>query len=131
MNRSLLAILYLLISSLLLSPPPALAVDLYVQFFGNHPTAAVFAGSSLGWIISALLPNIIIMAGIFFFFLIIYGGFQLIVFGGQNNTPQRVAQSRNMITYGFIGFLLVVSAYFILQLISTVTGINFMNSPVT
>jgi hypothetical protein len=36
-----------------------------------------------------------------------------------------------MVTYGFIGFLLVVSAYFILQLISTIIGVNFINSPIT
>ncbi len=98
--------------------------------FIDHPNARSFSGNDIGQVISALLPNAIIIAGVFFFLLIIYGGFQLIVYGGQNNSPQRVSQSRNMITYGLIGFLLVVSAYFILQIIQYVTGINFINTPI-
>ncbi len=114
---------------LLVMPTAARAVDIYNQFFGNHPSAAV-AGGTLGYLFSTLLPNLIIVAGVLFLFLIVYGGFLLIIYGGQYNPPARVAQSKNMITYGAIGFLLVVSAYFILQIISTLTGINFINAPI-
>jgi hypothetical protein len=114
-----------------LSPLPALAqVDIRNQFFQYHPNAVNFAGSDLGQIASALLPNLIVLAGIIFFFLIVYGGYILIIYGGQYNTPQRVSQSKNMITYGLIGLLLVISAYFILQLITAVTGVNFISAPI-
>lgn len=128
-KRALATFLFFTIA--LVSPPHGSAFDIDTVFFGSHPEATSFSGTSLGQIISALLPNVIVFAGIFCFLLIIYGGFQLIVYGGQFNSPQRVAQSRSMVTYGFIGFLLVVSAYFILQLIGAITGINFINPPTT
>jgi hypothetical protein len=89
--------------------------------FANNTTA------SLGGIIGLLLPNIIIVAGVFFLFLIVYGGFTLIAFGGQDIPSARFQKYRNAITYGTLGLLLVISAYFILQILFTVTGINFTN----
>ena len=123
-------LLFILIFSVLTVPGSAQAVDIRQRFFFQSP-GAVWAGDDLGALISGLIINSIIIAGVFFFFLIVYSGFLLISYGGQNNPPARVAQSKAMITYGAIGFLLVVSAYFILQLVSTITGVNFMNADVT
>jgi hypothetical protein len=86
---------------------------------------------SLGGIISALMANAIVIAGVIFFLLIIYGGWQFVIYGGTNNPSARVQKGKNLITWGLIGFLLVFSAYFILQIISYVFGINFMNLPTT
>jgi hypothetical protein len=109
----------------------AAAVDLKTNFFTGHGTAGTNF-SSLGQVVSIFLPNVIVFAGILFFFLILYSGFQLINLGGQYNLDsQKVTRAKQMVYYSIIGFLLVVSAYFILQIVSTVTGINFINSPVT
>jgi hypothetical protein len=112
------------------SPPPVLAQSFNIdqQFFNQHANARNFAGNNLGQMASVLLPNFIVLAGMIFFLLIVYGGYILIIYGGQYNAPQRVAQSKNMVTYGLIGLLLVVAAYFILQLITQVTGVNFTNA---
>ncbi len=99
-------------------------MDLRSAFFNFHPDANYW---SFADIISVLLPNVIIAAGLFFMGLILYSGFQLIIQGGQNNSPQKVAQYKLMVTYGAIGFLLVLAAYFILQILSSVVGINFLN----
>ena len=80
-------------------------------------------------IIGILLPNVLIMAGVIFFGLILFGGFSLISTAGKDSSPQDKAKGSAAVTYGVIGFLLVVSAYFILQIIGTVTGVNFI-SPV-
>jgi hypothetical protein len=109
----------------------AAAVDLKSNFFSGQPGAAT-PFSTIGGAISVLLPNVIIACGILFFLLIIYGGYQLIVLGGQwNLSPQKVTQAKTMTYYGAIGFLLVLSAYFILQITGVITGINFLNPPVT
>ena len=123
--------IFILLSTLAVLHPACIQarVDIPFVFLGGHPGAQSY--TSIGSLLSKIIPNAIVFAGVFFFLLIIYGGFQLIVYGGQNNSPQRVAQSKSMVTYGFIGFLLVVSAYFILQLIGAVTGVNFINSPIT
>lgn len=77
-------------------------------------------------IISILLPNILIGAGLIFFGMILVGGFGMIGGAGKESSPQSKAKSQAAITYGVIGFLLVISAFFILQVVSTVTGINFI-----
>ncbi len=79
-------------------------------------------------IISLLLPNTLILAGVIFFLLIIGGGFSLISSAGKESSAQDKARAQGAITYGVIGFLLVVSAYFILQIVGTVTGLDFINT---
>ncbi|OGD10142.1 hypothetical protein A2397_03810 [Candidatus Amesbacteria bacterium RIFOXYB1_FULL_44_23] len=115
----------------LLSQAP---VDLRDELFWTHPNISpAFRSNTSGIsnIIGLFLPNIIIMAGVYFVGLIVYGGYQLIVYGGQYNPAGRVQKAKNSITYGLIGLLLVISAYFILQIVSTITGINLINPPVT
>ena len=104
-------------------------VDLQQNFFLSNPDAAVY--SDIGILFSFIVPNLIIFAGVFFLLLIIYAGYQLIILGGQFNPPDKVAKAKGMVTNGIIGFLLVISAYFILQIVSTITGVNFMNAPIT
>lgn len=107
------------------------AVDLKSNFFSGQPDATK-SFSTLGGVISILIPNVIVVCGILFFLLILYGGWQLITLGGQwNLSPQKVTQAKTMTYYGAIGFLLVISAYFILQITGVITGIDFINSPVT
>ena len=105
-------------------------VNIPGSFFNRHTNAAV-VGNNVGSLVSRLLPNIIVVAGVVFFLMIIYYGFQLIISAGQNKSPQDIARIKGSITYAFIGFLLVVSGYFILQIISTITGVNFINPNVT
>lgn len=102
-------------------------VNLPDTFFQYHPSASSF--DNPGLLISRLLVNAMVFAGVLFFLLIIYSGYQLIIYGGQYNSPQRVAQAKSMITYSTIGFLLVISAYFILQIIKYVTGVDFITPP--
>src|SRR3989304_2516570 len=93
------------------------------DFFSTNPGG--FSFNEIGPLISVILPNVIIFAGVLLLLLIIYAGYQLITLGGQSNSPAQVAKSRSMITYALIGFLLVVSAYFILQIIGVATGVNY------
>ena len=48
----------------------------------------------------------------------------------QASTPtgiiQTKAKAQAALTYSVAGFLLIISAYFILQIIGTITGINFI-----
>ena len=103
-----------------------LAVDIPSTFFGSHTNAGV-ATSDVGKLISTILPNIIVLAGVIFFFLILFGGFGMIIGAGHNASPQEAAKAKAALTYGLVGFLLVVSAYFILQMISTATGVPFFS----
>lgn len=91
---------------------------------GNQATSIL---DTPGELIGLLLPNLLILAGVIFFGLILGGGFMMIAGAGKEENAQDKAKAQGAITYGVIGFLLVISAYFILQIIGTVTGINFIS----
>ena len=93
-------------------------------FFNSHPAANRLAASP-GDFLSSLLPNIIVIAGLIFFLLILFSGFSLIVGAGKQKNPQDAARAHSALTYGVAGFLLVVTAYFILQIVGAVLGIDF------
>ncbi|MDO8488223.1 MAG: hypothetical protein Q7S31_02815 [bacterium] len=85
--------------------------------------------TTVGGLISSLLPNIMILAGVTFFGLIVGGGFSLIAGAGKDGSAQDKAKAQAAVTYGVVGLLLVVSAFFILQIVGVVTGINFIENP--
>ncbi len=83
--------------------------------------------SSPEQLINTLLPNIIGLAAIIMFLLMIGAGFSMIAGAGNEASAQDKAKAKAAFTYSLIGFLLVVSSYFILQIISTVLGIDFIS----
>jgi hypothetical protein len=104
-------------------------VPLKDTFFGVNTGAEKLAGGDINNFISTLLPNILVVAGVIFFILILGGGFSMIQSAGGQGSPQDAAKARSAITFALIGFLLVVSAYFILQVIGAITGVDFINPP--
>ncbi len=95
--------------------------------FNDHTRAKILAGNDVGTFISTLLPNILVLASVIFFFLIVGGGFMMVKSAGSQGTPQDAAKAKAAITYAIIGFLLVVSAFFIMQILTQVTGVNFLS----
>ena len=83
-------------------------------------------GATTGRLITLWLPNALVLAGIIVFFLIIGAGWQVIMGAGNDASAQDKAKAQAALTYAIIGFLLIVSAYFILQIVGVITGIDFM-----
>lgn len=75
--------------------------------------------------IPAVVQNIIyaafLFAGIVAVILIIYSGIKFVLSGGD---PKQVEGARKTMTYAIIGFVLILLSFAILNLISTVTGVN-------
>ena len=105
---------------------PLAQVDIGANYFANHPGAQKL-GTSPGSLISTLLPNIIVIAGVVFFFMVVVSGFNIVVNAGSGNA-QMIAKHKATFIQALIGFLIVIAAFFILQIVSTVTGIKF-NAP--
>ena len=61
------------------------------------------------------------------FFLIMGAGFSMLTNAGNEASAQDKAKAKAALTYSVIGFLLVVAAYFILQVIGVVLGVDFIN----
>lgn len=105
-----------------------LAFNLGEQFW-LKPEAGIgeAAGySSLGKLISAILPNVYIIAGIILFILLIGGGFMFIVGAGSDN-PEQAKKGRQAITAALAGFGVIFASYWIIQIIETVTGVKILN----
>jgi len=107
-----------------------LTVDIAPEFFSGHPGAATLT-STPGSLISKLLPNVIVIAGVLCFLYILWGGWDMIIGAGKDGKPAEIEKAWNKITYGLVGFLIVATAYFILQIIQTATGVNFIAPPIT
>jgi len=67
-------------------------------------------------IVSALAP----VAGIAFFIMMLWGGFQFVTSGGD---PKAAGQARSTLTYAIIGIILVVAAWLIIKAIEEFTGV--------
>lgn len=80
---------------------------------------------TLGRLISILLPNIMVAAGVVLFLLIIVFGFGVLKSAGATGDAQAAAKARSALTWSIVGFLLVVSSFFILEIVGIILGVNF------
>ncbi|MBI2594220.1 hypothetical protein HYW39_00820 [Candidatus Curtissbacteria bacterium] len=80
-------------------------------------------------IINSLVGLIIAIAGLLFFFYLLIGGIRYMTAGGDSKA---IGSATSAITTALIGFLLVISAYFIALFISEVFNIEILrpNIPV-
>lgn len=83
--------------------------------------------TTIGPIINAILKNSLTIAGIIFLALLVFGGISMIA-GAGNSDSKKAAQSKQTVTSAVIGLVIVVSAYFIIQIIETITGLNILNN---
>lgn len=101
-------------------------VNIGEQFkFGERGIQGVFP--SVGSLISTLLPNIYILAGILLFGLLIFGGFGIIM-GAGGDDPKKTGQGKQAVTAALIGFLLIFLSYWIIQIIEVITGLDILKS---
>src|SRR3989344_613737 len=77
--------------------------------------------NSLGDLVSWLVPKVLIVAGMIFFFLIVIAGFSMLTAAGSQD-PQAKAKWQIILTQGFIGLVIVFAAFWIMQIINYVTG---------
>jgi hypothetical protein len=77
-------------------------------------------------LVSIILSNTMVIAGIILLFLLIFGGISMIMGAGQDN-PEAAAKGKQAATSAVIGFIIIFAAYWIIQIIETVTGLNILN----
>jgi hypothetical protein len=98
-------------------------VDIGESFFGGDHFLRDLPG--LGQLVSIFVSNAIIVAGIILLFLLVFGGFSMIA-GAGNKNPQQVAQGKQATTAAAVGFVIIIVAYWIVQLIGRATGQNLL-----
>jgi hypothetical protein len=83
--------------------------------------------SNLAVLIQVILRNAFTVIGLLLLILLIYGGLMYIIGAGDGDS-KKAAQAQSTITDALIGFAVVFLAYFIIQIIQLITGINILNS---
>jgi len=93
----------------------ALAVDLKSIY---APAQAV-PNPTLGSLAGPIINNVIVVSGLFAFFVIIFSGFNYITGAGDK---QKMAQAQNMLTYAILGLVIVVASYLITNIVFRIAG---------
>ena len=78
-------------------------------------------------LLNLLLKNSLTIIGIIMLVLLISGGLMFIIGAGSQDS-KKSAQAKSVITDALIGFAVVFLAYFIIQIIEVITGVNILNS---
>ena len=80
--------------------------------------------TTFGALISGIVKNAFMLAGVISFILLLYGGFQVIVSAGD---PKKTEQGRGAITGAVIGLLVVLGSFWIIQIIEVITGLHILS----
>lgn len=80
-----------------------------------------FAGKGISSIISDLIPYFFAGAGILLLLYLLFGGLQLMLSRGD---PKAVQDAKGKITNAFIGFLIVFTAYWLVQIVGQLLGLQ-------
>jgi hypothetical protein len=79
-----------------------------------------------GALISIILRNVYTIAGVLLFVLLIFGGISIII-GAGGNDPKRAAQGKKTVITALTGFVIIFASYWIIKLISFITGVEILN----
>lgn len=78
----------------------------------------------IGDLLSAALPYTIVFAGMILTLFIVMGGYQLLT---SPTNPQGQEAGKNKITWAIVGFLVIFSAFWIMQILQVIFGFNILD----
>jgi len=79
--------------------------------------------TDIGSIISALLPYLIIFAGIAFFAAMVFSGFSYLTSGGD---PKKIEGAKGCLMNSLVGFILVLTSYFLIRILDYIFGLGML-----
>lgn len=79
--------------------------------------------TTLGGFVSALLPIILVLAGLVLFVLLILGGFGILTSAGS---PDKVKAAQGKITSAVIGFVIIFVSYWIARILEVMLGVDIL-----
>lgn len=87
----------------------------------DNPVNPVSGFDTPGDFISKLLPQLFIIAGLILFGAIIWSGFNMALSGGD---PKKLESAKGCLVNAFIGFVVIICAYWIIQIVEYILGIT-------
>jgi len=94
----------------------AVAVDLQTLVPAPHI-------GTVGDLVSVIVKNAFVMAGVISFMLLILGGFGIIVAAGD---AKKLEQSRGTMMGAVTGLIMIVGSFWIIRIIEKVTGLSIL-----
>ncbi len=91
----------------------------YLKLSNDTPVKDVY--NNPAFLANLIVRNLLIVGGLITFGLIIIAGFKFIV-GGKKG----LEDAKNIAVWGLVGFVIMFSAYWIVQIIKLVTGANIL-----
>ena len=98
-----------------------------LPFSGNYstkfqPAIGLNANlTSVGSIITVVVPLVLAAAGLFLLFYLVTGGFGIMTSKGD---PKALDAARTKITTAIVGFIIIFVAYWIVQLLGLILGVT-------
>lgn len=80
---------------------------------------------TFGALVTVIIRNAFVLAGIMSFLILVFGGFSVIMGAGAGDTKQ-LEKGKQAITGAVAGLLIVVTSYWIVQIIETITGMKLI-----
>lgn len=77
----------------------------------------------IGSLISVIIPNAFVLAGVITFVLLVLAGFGMIAAAGSGDT-KKLESGKKTITGAVIGLIVIVGSLWIITIIQTLTGLN-------
>jgi len=77
----------------------------------------------LGPLVTGVVHNAFVLAGLIFFILLIFGGFQVIVAAGDSKKAER---GKTAITGAVAGLLVVLGSFWVIRIIEVITGLTLL-----
>ncbi len=87
----------------------------------QNATGSTFQPTSIGDLVSRLIPYLFIVAGLILLVYLIFGGLQLMLSGGD---PKGAASAKAHITNALIGFVIIFIAFWAVQIFGAVLGLK-------
>ncbi|MGI6776154.1 MAG: hypothetical protein ACOX5S_02615 [Patescibacteria group bacterium] len=88
------------------------------------PTTSTGLGEGIAHLISVVIGLFTLVAGLWFLFQLILGGYAYMSAGGNKEKAQAASQK---ITQALIGLVIVVLAIFIINLLGYILGVDFLD----
>lgn len=81
---------------------------------------------TIGSLINVLLRNVLTIAGVIAFVIVVIAGLNVISHAGSGDA-QQLEKDQKAFTGAIVGLVLIFGAFFIIQLISTILGYNILS----
>ncbi|NMB84182.1 hypothetical protein GYA28_02730 [Candidatus Roizmanbacteria bacterium] len=92
-----------------------------VNMNGQQITGPLQGINNLGDIVNKMTMFLLPLAGIILLFVLIWGGYDYMMSQGK---PDKIKSAQAKITTGLIGFILLILAFFLTKLLTTIFGLS-------